>query len=381
MTQTRILHIIKGLGRGGAERLLVSTIGCHGDHLRFDVVYFLEKKDHLVQDLRARGCNVICLPSANVIAMLLRLPQLIRMIRKNRYQVLHAHLPWAGILARVAGYFTKLPVVYTEHNLFNRYNIITRFVSRLTFSWQSQVIAVSRQVKTVLDAEVEPDVPLRIITNGVDVSEFYRPAFDAAAFRKKMGLPHQLIIGTVTALTPQKRIDRWIEVAEKLCVQFPDVHFVIVGDGVLRNELEERAQALIASGRLRFTGITTEPSSWLACIDIFLMSSDFEGLPVAMLEAMSMECAVVTTNVGGIGEVIRHEKEGLLSPAEDVGQLIAHVSRMIRNPSERKTIGHDARQRVIEAFSVAAMVRNLESVYDDVLKKKRQQTRNDSVTA
>lgn len=398
MPQKKVLHIIKGLGRGGAERLLVSTIRQHSKEYSFDVVYFLLEKKHLVSDLEALGCTVTCLPSSSIVSMIINLPALVKLIRSKNYNLLHAHLPWSGIMARVAGKITSVPVVYSEHNVFNRYNIITRIFSKLTYAWQAQVIAVSDRVATVLREEVSTKIPIRVISNGVDVEEFTKSVgkgqksvgnpmaneggdqwtMDNGQWRTEKelvqfypsSLPKKnIIIGTVTALTAQKRIDRWLRIAAKVLAQRPEVYFMIVGDGVLRAELELKGKALVEAYQLRFAGQSSEPHAWLNGFDIFLMSSDFEGLPVALLEAMSMECVPVVTSVGGIPAVIEHGKNGFLYNPEDEEAAVKELLMLIGDEEKRKSIALEARKTVVERYSIVRMVAELEEVYSTILAK------------
>jgi L-malate glycosyltransferase len=399
--QKKILHIIKGLGRGGAERLLVSTIRQHSKHYAFDVVYFLPEKNHLQKELESLGCTVTCLSSSNVLSMVSQLPALVKIIRANHYDILHAHLPWAGIVARLAGKITGVKVVYTEHNLFNRYNVVTRVISKLTFGWQHTVIAVSDKVKEVLEREVNPTVPVRVINNGVDVEEFSVTGFRlpvAGSVEKMEGVEvgdtdpsvllhdvgnqfdpsvlrtpplkgeekknkKKIVIGTVTALTEQKRMDRWIRIAEKVSAKIPECAFVIVGDGVLREELHAWAKALVEQKKLVLPGQTNDPVSWLAHIDIFLMSSDFEGLPVSLLEAMAMQCVPVVTNVGGIPAVVEQGVNGFMVETEQEEEAVLHIITLAQDEVLRKRMGTAARKTVVEKYSVTRMVGELEEVY------------------
>jgi L-malate glycosyltransferase len=401
--QKKILHIIKGLGRGGAERLLVSTIRQHSKHYAFDVVYFLPEKNHLQKDLESLGCTVTCLSSSNVLSMVSQLPALVKIIRANHYDILHAHLPWAGIVARLAGKITGVKVVYTEHNLFNRYNVVTRVISKLTFGWQHMVIAVSDKVKEVLEREVNPTVPVRVVNNGVDVEEFSVTGFrlpvvgrveemegvevgstepsvlghdksnqaDPSVLRtpplkgeeNKNKIKNKIVIGTVTALTEQKRIDRWIRIAEKVAAKIPECAFVIVGDGVLQDDVHAWAKALVEQKKLVLPGQTNDPVSWLAHIDIFLMSSDFEGLPVSLLEAMAMECVPVVTNVGGIPAVVEQGVNGYMVETEQEEEAVLNIVTLAQDEVLRKRMGTAARKTVVEKYSVTRMVGELEEVY------------------
>jgi len=112
-----------------------------------------------------------------------------------------------------------------------------------------------------------------------------------------------------------------------------------------------------------FPGLQTNVLPWLSAIDIFMMTSEFEGLPIALLEAMSMECAVVCTEAGGIKEVIRNGKDGFTEQVEDWESLVRPLDYLIQNPSEIKKYGQLARDRVINSFSLNSMVQNTEKLY------------------
>lgn len=362
--ERKVLHIIKGLGRGGAERLLVSTIRQHSQQYRFDVVYFLPWKDQLVNSLTGLGCQVTCLSASNVLFMLLKLPALCKLIKSRQYDILHGHLPWSGIMARLAGKVTGVTVVYTEHNIFSKYKLLTRLFNRLTMEWQRVVIAVSQEVAEALHAEVKPTVEVCTVANGVDTQEFDPSKFSGSLLRKEFQLPPDaIIVGTVTVFRPQKRLDRWLRIASTLSEKFPSLYFVIVGDGLLREVLKGQAASLVESNRLLFAGIASAPERWLACMDIYLMSSDFEGMPVALLEAMSMGIVPVVTRVGGIPTMIKHGTEGFLYAPDDEVTAVMHISEMVNNSEQRIRTGNSARAKIELEYSISKMVVALEQVY------------------
>ena len=367
MNTVHILHVIKGLGRGGAERLLVSTIREHGSDHRFTVVYFLPWKDQLVADLRLAGATVICLPARNVVEMMLRLPALVRLMRMGGIDLIHAHLPWSGILARVAGRVAGIPVVYTEHNLVNRYRLITRWMNRVTFSLQSAVVAVSEKAAEELVRHYRPAVRVEVIPNGVDVSSLTFSAEERLRFRRKFGLSeHDFMIGTVAVFTRQKRIDRFIRICRKLSAD-EGIGFVLVGDGFLRKELESEASDLLIAGRMKFAGLSDVPEQWLACMDVFLSTSDYEGLPVALLEAMGTGCVPVVTAVGGVPSVVRDGVNGFLYQPEEEEKAVEIIRRLSTDAVSRQELGMEARRTVEREFGIRRMVDALEKVYKKVL--------------
>jgi len=365
--EKKVLHVIKGLGRGGAERLLVSTIRQHSPQYKFDVVYFLPWKNQLVNDLNTLGCQVTCLSSRSVPFMLLKLPALCRLIKDRQYDLIHGHLPWSGIMARLAGRITKVPVVYTEHNNFSKYKGVTRFFNKLTIEWQKIIIAVSDEVAETLKRRVKPKVEVITILNGVDTGEFDRSMYSVNLLRQEFQLPvDAIIVGTVAVFRPQKRLDRWLSIAEALSRKFQNLHFVIVGDGLLREELKRIANPLVAKKRLDFAGLSDVPERWMACMDIYLMSSDFEGMPVALLEAMSMECVPVVTKVGGIPLVIDQGENGFLYATEDEEAAVAHISELVNDLEKRNEMSRKARKKIELEYGVKKMVIALEEVYNKV---------------
>jgi len=360
----RIAHLIKGLGRGGAERLLAGSIPCHGAAYHFTVVYFIPTKDHLVEELERSGAKVILVRSRGIPGMLWNLPLLLRVLRENRIDLIHAHLPWSGIVARLAGSWLGMPVVYTEHNLFSRYKPLTRVFSRLTYRMQRQVIAVSHQAGDVLSSVFGARINLRVISNGVDTDRFDPSGYDRQALSSEKGLAvGKLVVGVVSTFTLQKRLDRWLAIAGEVCRASTDIRFVLVGHGPLQHELLAAGNDLIRSGRLVLAGMTDAPAAWMACFDVFLMSSDYEGMPVALLEAMSMGCVPVATPVGGVPEVIADGENGILYDAADPSAAARAIISLAGSAAELRRLSAAARATVVQRYNIRRMVEELESVY------------------
>jgi L-malate glycosyltransferase len=161
----------------------------------------------------------------------------------------------------------------------------------------------------------------------------------------------------------QKRLTEWLEVFGRVAANEPQLYGIMVGDGPLRDEVEKKIRLLKLEGRVLLQGLQEDMRPWLSAMDIFMMSSVFEGLPLALLEAMSMECAVVSTDAGGIKEVIRHEVDGFMVPAAEWLQLEGYLGQLCRAPLLRETMGNNARKKIIDQYSLQNMVSALEVVY------------------
>jgi L-malate glycosyltransferase len=370
---TRILHIIKSLGRGGAEMLLPESISIHNkNEFEFYCIYFLPWKNQMVPALEATGCNVICFPAGNNIHLLLQARKVAEYVRQNNISLIHAHLPWAGVLARIVGKLTGIPVLYTEHNKQERYHFATRFLNLATMNWLTGVIAVSEDVAQSIQRN-KPNlrIPLHTVLNGVNTDSFRPGSADGKSMKASLGIPESsLVIGTIAVFRFQKRLDLWLEVVRLIRDKFSrECHFIIVGDGPLREQLHARASELGIRDNVHFAGLQTEVRPFLAAFDIYMMSSIFEGLPIAMLEAMSSGCPIVTTDAGGIKEVIRQGQDGLLCAVDKPLDLVDLCIQLLNDSDKRTRLGANARTRVVESFGMEAMVANLEKLYSKSVRR------------
>jgi len=365
----RIFHLVKGLGRGGAETLLVRT--SHTEPLtprRNAYGYFLPWKDALVPELQAEGCAVRCFSARNPVEMILRLPELLSFLRSWRPDLIHGHLPLAGVMGRLAGKILGVPVVYTEHNLQERYHPLTRIANRLTWPLQAQAIAVSAEVQESISRSLPSSTPSQIVLNGVDCEKFTPDPGLREKVRADLGIASSdFLIGTVAVFRKQKRLDLWLDAAKRLAIDFPDLQFVMVGDGPERPTVENLIAEYGLSSRVHLPGLSADVLPYYCAFDAFFMSSDFEGLPVALLEAMACEVPAVVTDAGGIGEVIRDPQEGLVASVGDVDQLTSHLRALASDRERAQEIGRQGRRRVQEAFSLARMSEELEGIYRKVL--------------
>lgn len=364
----RVLHIIKSLGRGGAEMLLPETLKLHDrENFEFHYIYFLPWKNQLVKAIEHAGGVVHCFSASNNIFILLQFSKIIRYIRNNKIDVVHCHLPWAGFVGRLVYRFSKMPVLYSEHNKQERYHGVTFFLNKFTFNWQTKVIAVSEDVKESILKNIAPRIPIQTVLNGVNTDSFKRDGEAGDALRNQLGIPADaLVVGTIAVFRFQKRLVEWLEVAKRVTQEYPEIYFVVVGDGPLKNEVEQRRRELKLEQRVVLAGLQTDVKPWLSVMDVYMMTSVFEGLPIALLEAMSMGCAVVTTDAGGIKEVIRNNQDGLMVKVDDWTSLSGLVLSLL-DEVKREQFAEAARNRVEEAFSLQVMVKELETIYKSEL--------------
>lgn len=369
----RVLHLIKGLGRGGAETLLLAGLR-QADRERFELSfgYFLPYKDALEESLRSEGGEVTCFEASTEAGILLSVPRLVRHLKSRRIDLVHAHLPVAAVAARLATRLAGVPLVTTEHGPLERLHPVTRRLDLATWRLQEAVVAVSPQVAESIRTHAGLRVPVELVINGVDTGHFDPARFDGGRERARIGLPPGApVVGTVAVFRAQKRLDDWLQVAATLHRQDPRTRFLVVGDGPQRGEIEALAADLGLAEAVVFPGLQEDVRPYLAAMDVFLMTSGYEGLPVALLEAMAMGRPAVSTTVGGIPEVLEGSAAGRLRPVADVEGLAAAVGGLLADPELRREASAAARQLVVRRFGMERMTRQLEELYTRVLEERR----------
>jgi glycosyltransferase involved in cell wall biosynthesis len=362
------MHIIKGLGRGGAENLIPSLVRNSGGHFEYSVGYFLPWKDALVRELEGHGVRVHRFSASNVPAILGRVPAVARSLRRETIDLVHCHLPVASVVSRLAGRMAGVPVVGTEHNLQERYHPIARAANVATWRLQAAVIAVSNRVAASIERHMPGSVQMAVVHNGIEVPSIDRVIRLRMRARARVGVPADSpVVGTVAVFRPQKRLDRWIDTAALVAESHPEARFLVVGDGPERAEVERRVADRGLHDALTLVGLVEDVWPLLAAMDVFFQSSDFEGLPLAVLEAMAAGLPVVATDAGGVTEAVVQGKTGFVSVTRTSLDLARQLGRILDDPALGRQLGLAGRAVVSENFSADRMAREIESIYQRVL--------------
>lgn len=362
----RVLWLIKGLGPGGAERLLVD-MARHIDRDRYAVscAYVLPWKDQLVGELEAEGVRVTCLGRGRA-----RGPGWVRRlrggVRDERIDLVHAHLPATAIGARLGLRGRRRPaIVTTEHNTWERYRPLTRRVNAATFAMQDAAIAVSSEVARSIGPRTRP--PVTTIANGVDIERLRATSLTREAAREALGLPSGVpVVGTVGGLTPKKGHVTLARAMPDVLRAHPDTRFAFVGLPVDEEPVRRAVADAGVGERVVFAGYRPEASRLMPAFDVACLPSLFEGMPVSLLEAMALGLAAVATRVGGVPEVATDGEDAVIVPPSDPGALSAAIISLLDDPTLRASLG-DRAATTAERFSIQETVRRTQAVYDDAL--------------
>jgi len=356
----RILVLIKGLGIGGAERLISEAAPVwNRDEFDYRVAYVLPWKDQLVDDLETHQVKVTCVGGTS--GLDIQTPwRLRRLIADWRPDLIHAHLPAAGILSRLS---TSVPTIYTEHNLADSYRQPTRTLNRLTYFRNAAVIAVSEAVNESLIGFPGPSP--NVIPNGVAASA-NRSGTDV---RQELGIgPDTPLIVHVGNIRPHKGHSNLIAATAHLGAKMPEL--LVVSIGVEKNEGDIDRLTADATSRgvehlIRFLGRRPDALDFMAAADVVVNPSDVEGLPVTILEAHSLARPVVATDVGGVASIVTDHETGLLVSPGDPAALAEAIEVALTSP-EAEGWARSGADLVREHHSITAMIEGYESVYREI---------------
>ncbi len=361
----RVLWCSKGLGPGGAERLLVAAaqVADH-DAFAYEAAYLLPTKDHLVPELRSAGVRVTCLGGGRDWD-LRWLARLARRLRRDPVDVVHVHSPYVAGFVRpmVRGLPRRRRphVVTTEHNAWSTFATPTRLLNAWTAPLDEATFAVSRETLESMAPRVRARAAL--LVHGVEPERLRALLPGRDAVRAELGVgPRTLLVGTVANYRAQKDYPTLLRAARMVADGGADVRFVAVGQGPEEAAIVSLHRELCLDGVLTLTGYRPDATRLLAGCDVFCLSSRWEGLPVALMEALVLGLPVVATAVGGVAETITDGREGLLVAPGDPAALAAAIRALAADPPRRASMGAAA-ARTGRRFDIRVAVRRLEDTY------------------
>ncbi len=297
--------------------------------------------------------------------------QLAGVLRDRRPDVVHAHDPMAVSLVAMALQMrgdAPRPLVVAARRV--DFHLKRHAFSRWKYGHVDVFIAASRGIARILEQDGVDASRIEVVHDGVDVDRIDRhPPVDAhAAFWLPHGAP---LIGNAAALAAHKGQRYLIDAMARVVRRVPDARLLIVGDGELREALQDQVHALGLERHVTLAGFRDDVPGLMRSFDLFVMSSVTEGLGSAILEAMACGLAVVATRAGGIPEVVEHEVTGLLVPTRDPDALADAIVTLLEDSERRAAMGAAGRRRVVAEFSVDALVRRTLDVYERRLAARR----------
>jgi L-malate glycosyltransferase len=360
----RVLWIVKGLGPGGAERLLVTAARLHDSHsVELECAYVLPWKDHLAGELEAAGVRCHCLSRRRRDPFW---PLALRsLVAERAYDVVHVHSPLPGSVARVA--VASLPparrpaTMSTEHNTWDTHRLPTRWLNRATSRLDRATFAVTDEAKRSMSGVAREQA--EVLTHGIDVEAVGALREQRNAVRAELGLADgDLVVGTVANFRPQKDYPTLLRAMAMLHERGVSARLMAVGQGPDEADTRQLAGHLGVADIVHFTGFRPDAVRLLAAADVFTLASAWEGLPVALMEALALGLPVVATQVGGVAETMRDGVDALLVPPKDPAALADALQRVLTDPRLRTRLAEAASAKAA-AVDAHHAVRELEDTY------------------
>ncbi|HKQ80561.1 MAG TPA: glycosyltransferase [Blastocatellia bacterium] len=372
----RVLHLITSFEVGGTERQAVELLK-RIDRRRFDLhLAAVRLEGPLYDEVAALFPRVPLFPltsfyNANAVKQLIRLRNW--MISEGA-DILHAHDFYAGLFGAAAARLTRVRVIACQRHLRLSDRPAHEWGMRLIRRLAHRVLVNSEAIRDhILTSGHTAPEKIVVIRNGLsDAAE--RAALDddgrvkqRAALLRELNLDEAAkLIGLVARLQPVKGHSYFIEAASLIAAVEPDAHFLLVGDGALRPEIEEQAARLGVRDRVRLLGARNDAATIAAGFDVAVLASLSEGLPNAVMEAMAAGAPVVATAVGGTTELVIDGVTGFLAPPADAEALARRILDALRDPDRSALMAEQGRRRVLSQFGMRRMIESVERLYDEM---------------
>ena len=299
--------------------------------------------------------------------------RLVRYIKQNKIDIVETAVFPADVYGRISARLANVPIIIStmhrvaDHKQEAIYRVLF-FADTLTMALTTRIIAVSKAGKNYLISwhRVKPD-KISVVYNGIDAHK-YDSNFDIKEYKRKLNLQHDIpTVGFIGRLVKLKGVNYFLEAAATVVRRGKRVQFVVVGDGPLKERLIKQAKDLRINQHVHFIGFREDIPQILSVIDILVVPSLWEGLPLTILEAMFAGKPIIATRVGGIPEAIEDKQTGILVEPRDCNALSKGVLECLEDPGNRKELGGKAKHRALQYFDVERMVKEYESIYDECI--------------
>lgn len=375
-----LLYVVTKLELGGAQKQLLGLLR-HLNKAKFHPFLFTAKDGLLLSE--AESINGLTIQKSgnlkrpiNPLQDLLALIEIYRFIKENNIGIVHTHSSKAGILGRLAARLAGVRIiVHTVHGWsFNDYQPIWKrvffiWLERLIASFSDKLVVVSHHDKQKgLNYRIGREDKYQLIRYGIDYSKF---TVKDQGIREELGVNSRgLLVGMIACFKPQKSPQDFIKAAYLVSKINPEVKFLLVGDGILRKAIERLISRFNLQDRVILAGWRRDIPRVLSAIDVFVLTSLWEGLPITILEAMASFKPVVATDTRGVRDIITEGQTGFLARPGDVKAISEKLVILLKDASLRIQMARNAKGNLDFNFTTQHMVASSESMYDGLVRRR-----------
>lgn len=374
----KILYIHSSLEIGGAEMLRLLSLK-HINRDKYDIrVCCIESKGKIAEKIEAMGYEVTCLKSSSKPHNLLTTLSLFRYLKRNKFDIVQTSLFSANFHGRIAAILAGVPIIISEeHSEHYQYNSLKFmpyiFIDRFLASFTDRIICCSVNMLDAISKKEriskEKFIPL---VNVIDPERFSN-INERKTIRKKMGLlDSDIAIGNIASLSPRKGHMYLMKAFAKIRASFPNSRLFIIGKehAETKDRLLKLKDELGLLNEVFFLGERHDALDLLSAMDLFVLSSIHEGIPLVILEALYLGIPAISTDVGGISEVITNNMDGLLVPAKDCGSLGYAITELLQNPEKRQQFSKRGKHTILTKFMPERYIKQLDNLYQELCANK-----------
>lgn len=364
----RIVYLITDLDIGGAENSLYQLV-THLNRKKFSpIVCSLSGEGKIAEKLRDKGIEVVCLGAKNKFDITIFF-KLVKLLHRKKPHILHTYLFHANFVGRIAGWISRTPIIISSVRVAEEERPHHLYLDMLTQWMVDKEVCVSKEVEKFMRKKAKVSTSKLItIYNGINPSDFHLlNNKEKNKKREELSISgFNLVIGTIARLTTQKGIQYLLEAFKIVLKDFPRCCLLIVGEGFQKKSLERLVEKLGIISSVKFLGFREDAKEIINIMDVFVVSSLWEGMPNVMLEACALSKSVVATRVAGSKEIIKDGQTGFLVPPRDCKSLARSIKLLLHDPKTREEFGNRGKEFVNNNFSLDRMVKATEKVYEEL---------------
>lgn len=372
MRKIKIMFCIARLVIGGTEQQLLDFI-TEMDRSRYDVIVCpLVSGGGLFREFERANIPIVVVGRKHKYDPFI-LWRLIKIIKQERVDILHTFLYTANFWGRIAGQLAGVPIIIaSERGVDISKKRFHFFIDRIISPWTNLIITNAEWLKKFYtqNACINPD-KFKIIHNGIKLDRFHVHVNEEHKKRELKIPSNYSVVCTIGRLHPLKGHQFLLQAAQKVLKSDNNVIFLIVGDGIMRNQLESLAEQLQIGDYVRFTGFRRDIGEILSITDVFAFPTLSEGLPNVLLEAMAMKKPIVATNIDGNREIIEDNVTGILVPPENSKQLADGILRLLRDRELAARLARSGHCKLEKDFAFDVMVQKIQNTYEELISKLR----------
>jgi len=384
----KVAHIITRMIMGGSEENTLFTVeGLDKERYELDLIVGNEFREDILNNIKEKNFKIIQVKGLkapfNFLYDLIILFELIKLLKRGHYDIVHTHTTKTGILGRIAARVNKVPIIIhglhgSAFGAFNSRisNWALIFFERLTGKFTNAYISVSDILsKKYIKEGLGIKAKYFTIYSGMDLDKFYnvRKRIVREVKLSELGINSKsFVIGNVGRLEAVKGHKYLIDAFKKINEerQLIPLKLLIIGDGAEKNNLENYVKELNLEGKVIFTGYREDVEELMAVMDIFVLSSLREGLPRVLVQAAAVGIPLIAFNVDGVPEIVKNNYNGFLVRPKDVDQLTDSIIRYVDNKELINLYGQRGREFVKGKWSIEDMVNKIDKVYQSLIREK-----------